>query len=110
MISIFRVRTEVQGNIKRFNSIVNNSEVTFKVVSSDNNVVSVLNSYWNGSYEVTDMNIEQGRRFVIEVNVGAFVFPNSTNIQEIRNNLKCVCEISNKCFDVVECKIIENPI
>lgn len=110
MIAIFKVSVEIQGNVRRFKSIVDNEQIKIRIVSSDDNIVNVVSSYWNGSYEVIDTNIEQGRRFLIEVGIGVFVLPIAANYEIIKDCLKSVCEISNKSFSVVECKIVENPI
>ena len=101
------LNVEIQGNVRRFNSVVNNNEIDFNVVSSNDEVASVVSAYWNDLYEVIDNNIEQGRRFMIEVKIGTVIVGN--DIEQIKSNLKPICTTTSKYFDIVECKIADFP-
>ena len=98
------MNVEIQGNVRRFNSAVNNEEIKFSFEKSDK-IEYLVTSYWDGEYEITDNNIEQGRRFIVEVNLKIYALSDDT--KDLRKNIKPICIIKNKRFSVVDCKITE---
>lgn len=95
--------TEFQGNVKKFNKLFNDGNVKFFLYSKKNEMI--LSSKLVSDYSVIDVNVEQGRRFIIEVEMVA----DTNDISDVgyicvvtKRNVLRVVENKIKSFDCLD--------
>ena len=67
MKAIIVVNSEIQGNVRKFDKYFKEGKITFSIDSFKSELIP---NECGDLYTIIDMNIEQGRRFIVSVVVG----------------------------------------
>lgn len=101
--AIVTCETEIHGNYKQFAK----NKIEFNISSNDTSVEIIsqkpIKNEFGEKYEITDANLEQGRRFLTENKIELML--NSSDKSKIKSCLIVNCNLVTSYLRVVESRI-----